>query len=248
MLLALSPQPVWAEDPAACDAANFRVVLDVGHTAEAGGARSARGVPEYVFNLRLARQIEKGLREAGFARTGLLIMSGVGRPQLLRRSARASELAADLLVSIHHDSVQESYLARWEHDGRADLFSDRFSGYSLFVASGNARFDDSLAFARLLADELMARGLHFTGHHAEDIPGERRPLLDPGRGIYRYDELLVLKNTTAPAVLLESGVIVNRAEELALASLGRQRAIAVAILTATRRFCARRDARPIQPP
>ncbi|MGA2129550.1 MAG: N-acetylmuramoyl-L-alanine amidase, partial [Xanthobacteraceae bacterium] len=232
LLAALSPQPARSQDPVACEPANFRIVLDVGHTAEAGGARSARGVPEYVFNLRLARQIERGLDEAGFARAGLLIMTGVGRWQLLRRSARANASAADLFVSIHHDSVQDSYLARWEHDGRTDRFSDRFSGHSLFVADGNARFDDSLAFARLLADELMARGMHFTLHHAEDIPGERRPLLDPDRGIYRYDELLVLKNTAAPAVLLEAGVIVNRAEELALAAPERQRTIAAAMVAA----------------
>jgi len=239
LLLALSLQPSWAEAPA-CDAANFRIALDVGHTVEAGGARSARGVAEYAFNLRLARQIEKSLHEAGFARTRLLILTGIGRPQLLRRSARANEFAADLLVSVHHDSVQDSYLARWEHDGRADLFSDRFRGYSLFVANGNPRRDASIAFARLLGDELMARALHFTKHHAEDLAGERRPLLDPERGIYRYDELLVLKNTNAPAVLLEAGVIVNRAEELALASPERQRTIAAAMVAATRSFCAGR--------
>ena len=32
--------------------------MDVGHTAEVSGARSARAVPEYEFNLRLAKQIE----------------------------------------------------------------------------------------------------------------------------------------------------------------------------------------------
>jgi N-acetylmuramoyl-L-alanine amidase len=242
--IALSVQPLHA----ACDAANFRIVLDVGHTVEAGGARSARGVAEYEFNLQLAREIDKDLHEAGFVRTRLLIMTGIGRPQLLRRSAQSNEYGAKLFVSIHHDSVQNSYLARWEHDGRTDLFSDRFGGFSLFVSSGNARFDDSLAFARLLADTLLARRLRFTTHHAENIAGERRPLIDPQRGIYRYDELLVLKTTKAPAVLLESGVIVNRAEELALASPARQRTIAAAVVAATATFCALHDAHPIPPP
>jgi N-acetylmuramoyl-L-alanine amidase len=231
----LSLQPLTA---AACDPANFKVVLDVGHTVEAGGARSARGVPEYVFNLELARQIETQLREAGFARTRVLIAKGIGRPQLLRRAQRANAIGADLLVSIHHDSVQDFYLRRWEHDRRVDLFSDKYSGFSVFVAGDNVRFADSLEFARLLGDELISRQMRFTTHHAEDISGERRPFLDPARGIYRYDELLVLKNTRAPAVLLEAGVIVNRAEELVLASSGRRRAISAAIVTATEKFCA----------
>src|SRR5689334_22311120 len=47
----------------ACDAARFKVALDVGHTEEVQGATSARGVKEYVFNLRLATQMEQALKE-----------------------------------------------------------------------------------------------------------------------------------------------------------------------------------------
>src|SRR5829696_6960937 len=50
---------------AKCDPAAFRVVVDVGHTAEVPGAISARGVPEYAFNLRLAQTIDKHLAAAG---------------------------------------------------------------------------------------------------------------------------------------------------------------------------------------
>jgi N-acetylmuramoyl-L-alanine amidase len=223
--------------PVGCDAANFRIVLDVGHTIEAGGATSARGVPEYAFNLRLAKVVEKYLRESGFWRTNVLVTRGVGRSQLLRRSARANALGADLLVSIHHDSVQEPYLDRWQHDGRSGRFSDRFRGYSIFISDDNLRSGESLGFAKLLADALIARGMQFTTHHAEDIAGERHPLVDPERGIYRYDGLVVLQNTLAPSVLFEAGVIVNRAEETDLASPARQRAIGAAVVTASRRFC-----------
>jgi N-acetylmuramoyl-L-alanine amidase len=237
------PTDQLAPDAGSCDTANFRIVLDVGHTVEAGGATSARGVPEYVFNLRLAKLAEKYLHEAGFVRINLMVTRGVGRLQLLRRSARANDIGADLFVSIHHDSVQDSYLARWQHDGRIDRFSDRFRGYSIFISNDNARSAESLDFARLLGDALIARDMHFTTHHAEDIAGERHQLVDPERGIYRYDELIVLQNTRAPSVLLEAGVIVNRAEETDLASPTRQRAIAAAIVAATVRFCALQGAR-----
>jgi N-acetylmuramoyl-L-alanine amidase len=226
-----------------CELANFRIVLDVGHTIEAGGATSARGVSEYAFNLRLARLVEEHLRESGFWRTNVVVMHGIGRAQLLRRAARANAFAADLFVSIHHDSVQEPYLDRWQHDGRIDRFSDRFRGYSIFISNDNARGAESLDFAKLLGDALLAQGMHFTTHHAEDIPGERHPLVDPQRGIYRYDELVVLQNTAAPSVLLEAGVIVNRAEETDLTSPARQRSIAAAVVAATNQFCALQAAR-----
>src|SRR5437868_14371968 len=59
-----------------CDRANFRTVVDVGHTAEAPGAISARGVHEYEFNLTLAKLIEQDLIAAGFDKTLLLVTDG----------------------------------------------------------------------------------------------------------------------------------------------------------------------------
>src|SRR5262249_57381445 len=60
-----------ARPEAVCAPAPFQLVLDVGHTAERQGATSARGVKEYVFNLRLAKGMEKALIDAGFRTTHL---------------------------------------------------------------------------------------------------------------------------------------------------------------------------------
>jgi len=89
----------------------------------------------------------------------------------------------------------------------------------------------------LLGDQLQARGLEFTRHHAEDINGERRQLLDDKRGIYGFDALVVLKNTRAPAFLFEAGIIVNRDEEILLASTPYQDTLSTALVAAVERFC-----------
>jgi N-acetylmuramoyl-L-alanine amidase. len=47
----------------------------------------------------------------------------------------------------------------------------------------------------------------------------RRLLVDPEAGVYRYDQLIVLRQTHVPAVLLEAGSIINRNEELLLLGL-----------------------------
>ena len=65
-----------------------------------------------------------------------------------------------------------------------------------------------------------------------------RKLLDAERGIYRFDELVVLRSATMPAVLLEAGVIVNRAEEARLRQPAYRQRIATAISTALRAYCA----------
>jgi N-acetylmuramoyl-L-alanine amidase len=188
----------------------------------------------------LAKRLERGLVAAGFSRTHLLITSGRGRPTLLQRSRRANELKAELFISIHHDSVQDSYLQKWSYQGKIQEFSDKFKGYSIFVSNDNAQPKASFEAAKLLGDQLQARGLEFTRHPAEDINGERRQLLDDKRGIYRFDALVVLKNTRAPAFLFEAGIIVNREEEVLLASTAYQDKLSEALVAAVERFCGSR--------
>jgi N-acetylmuramoyl-L-alanine amidase len=223
---------------AGCDRASLRVVLDVGHTLEVGGALSARGVYEYQFNLRLATRIQKDLVSAGFVATHLLVMKGATR-NLEQRAERANDMRADLFLSIHHDSVQDSYLRRWKYNGKEYAFSDKFKGYSVFVSNENPQIASSRRFAVDLADEMKAHGLSFTTHHAEKIKGENRELIEPDLGVYRYDGLAVLRHTKVPAVLLEAGVIVHRAEELTVATPEFQQRVSESVVSAVMKFCER---------
>jgi N-acetylmuramoyl-L-alanine amidase len=173
----------WAEGPggppkklprSACDSAAFRVVVDVGHTAESPGAISARGVYEYEFNLRLATLIKQKLVAAGFAKTVLLVTDGPARKSLFVRVGRANKLSADLFLSIHHDSVPDSFLERWEYEGAEHGFSDRFKGHSIFFSNENVDPAASLMFGQLLGEQLKARGLQYTPHYIEKFMGHRQ--------------------------------------------------------------------------
>lgn len=247
--------PAWANSAvapaqkshgASCDRARFRVVLDVGHSAEIPGALSARGVPEYEFNLRLANQIGKALIGAGFAKTSVLVTPGPARAGLFTRVAHANGLPADLLISIHHDSVPERFLESWEYEGKPSRFCDRFRGHSIFISRDNAHWEAGLHFARLLGKRLKARGLKYASHYAEEFMQERRrELVDAEAGVYRYDQLIVLKDTTMPAVLLEAGSILHRDEELLLQTPARQALVSAAVTEAVKSFCAARS--PAQP-
>ena len=146
---------------ARCEPSKFRIVLDVGHTAELEGAISARNVSEFVFNLRLAKRIEEKLKAEGFAETKLLLTEGKARRSLVKRVAAANNLPADLLLSIHHDSVPNKFLEDWEFEGKKSRFSDRFSGYSVFVSRNNPDFKTSLSFAELIGKEMKAQGLDY---------------------------------------------------------------------------------------
>ena len=226
-----------------CDPAKFRIAVDVGHTAKSEGAISARNVAEFLFNLRLAQRIEEKLKAEGFAGTRLLVTEGKARPSLARRVNVANNMPADLFLSIHHDSVPDKLLEDWEFEGKKRHFSDRFSGYSVFVAKTNADFQTSLAFAELVGKELKAQGLEYAKQYTLPIMGKNRhPLLNRDAGVYSYDKLIVLKDTRMPAVLLEAGSIINRDEELKMDSDERRDVISNGVAAAMKKFCDARRA------
>lgn len=226
-----------AATEASCRRPSFRILIDVGHTPEDPGAISAHGNPEYGYNLALANVVMARLVDAGFRQTALLLAKGRGYGQLKQRAAIANRAAPDLLLSIHHDSTRERYIKRWEFAGVERNYSDTFSGHSLFVSLKNRAYRQSVAFAKLLGRELASAGLRYTPQHAEDIPTARKPLIDAELGVYRYDNLVVLKDVRVPAVLFEAGLIINRKDELVLASPERRSLLAKAIANAAVEYC-----------
>jgi len=227
-----------------CARALFRVVVDVGHTADVPGAMSARGIPEYAFNLQLARDIKQALIDAGFEQTVLLITTTAPRLGLVERAARANSMHANLFIAIHHDSVPDNLKHGWDYGGQKNEFNDDYPGYAIFISNENADPAGSLRFGHLLGRELERRSLYYTPHYTLALMGHhRRILLDSEAGVYRYDQLVVLRRTSMPAVLLEAGSIVNRQEELELGTPERRSLTSAAIVTAVENFCAAR-ARP----
>src|ERR1700754_2314323 len=186
-----------ASSDSKCDRAKFRIILDVGHTAESYGAMSARNVPEFEYNLNLGKRIDERLKADGFTGTVLLVTEGKARPSLATRVARANKKGADLFLSIHHDSVPDIYAERWEFGGKKSHFSDLFGGYSVFVSKLNPQFGATLRFARLLGNQMAANDLQFARQYDQWFMGKfQRELLDIEAGVYRYDALIVLKNTS----------------------------------------------------
>jgi N-acetylmuramoyl-L-alanine amidase len=221
---------------ASCDRRAFKIAIDVGHTLAHPGARSARGVDEYLFNRTLGARLRALLQLRGFSQAFLINAEGAD-VALLDRTEKARAAGADVLLSIHHDSVQESYLSAWRYAGTEQRYCDRFAGYSLFVSYENPAREASVALAQAVGAALQRNAFARSLHHAEEIPGEGRPLLDKALGVYRFDELIVLKTAAMPALLVESGVIVNRNEEVLLGNPAYQHAFVRALAHGLETYC-----------
>ncbi|WP_374478043.1 N-acetylmuramoyl-L-alanine amidase [Zoogloea sp.] len=203
------------------------VAIDVGHYLERPGAISAHGVTEFEYNHALAAVVA-----ARLARDGVpvrLIGHRGEMADLWARPREAEAAGAGFFLSIHHDSVKEEHLQPWTWNGRALRHAEGFAGFSLFVSRLNPRLDESLACASAIGAALRRAGLPVATHHGVSSAGVERPWADEANGVYYYDNLVVLKGATIPAVLLEAGVIVNRDEERALAGAERRALTAAAV-------------------
>ena len=240
VLLAIVAPPAAAAVPllAACPGGPPTIAVDVGHSTAEPGSISARGKPEFAFNAALAHAVAAALARAGA--WPKLINEDGAKISLGERVELINRTRPDLVLSIHHDSVQPQYLEAWTIAGRTLDYSDRFSGFSIFVSARNRVADDSRRFATALGEALLAAGLAPSLHHAEPIPGEGRPLLDARLGLYAYDGLAVLKGAAAPAVLLEGGIIKNRDDEQTLDAPPFRKKVADAVVDAVAAWCRNR--------
>lgn len=187
------------------------IAIDVGHYHDNPGAISARGVPEFEFNAALAKSIGETLTSQG---TRVLPIGAEGNMvHLYARASAARAGGASFFLAVHHDSAQPQFLENWEWQGVTRRYSDRFSGFSLFVSRNNPKLEASRHCASRIGAALREQGLRPTPHHAEKIRGESKEWADRENGVYYYDNLVVLKMAAMPAVLLEAGVIINRNEE-----------------------------------
>lgn len=227
---------------AACG--GLTVAVDTGHSPSAPGALSARGKHEYAFNKRFTRELVRMARNRPGLHLRLIKQPKDGQELTLPdRSAAALAMKADVFVSIHHDSVNDKYLKTWTFRGDELEYYDGFSGHSIFVSRQGEAFQDSLRLATLLGQHLQAAGRKPTLHHAEDLPNERREILDRTLAIHEAP-FQVLTHNKLPAVLFEVGVIVNRKEERRLERRSYRAVSQSALLDALDDFCATRTAEP----
>lgn len=190
----------------------------------APGAISARGRGEFEFNRDLALQVIGALQARGL---NTILINGDGKTATLaERPAAAAAAGADFLLSIHHDSVNESELRHWEWEGRPETWSDAWQGHSMFVSTRNPALERSLLCGSAIGARLQRLGFVPTTKNAR-----RRAYADAAHAVHYYDNLVVLYRAQQPALLFEAGVIKHRDEELLLRDPQRQARMADGIAT-----------------
>ena len=175
----------------------YNVAIDVGHfsSGKSRGAIAASGTPENEYNKRVAVAIKGEFEKRG--QNAFLI-----EDMDLRSRAKVANLWGDVFLSIHHDSVSENLVPK----------AYLFSGFSLFISKENPQYNQSLRLAKLIGSEMIKNDFYVALHH-KTTKQRQRLLVEKKEGVYRSDRLVVIKETTIPAVLVECGVVKNLYEE-----------------------------------
>lgn len=218
----------------------YIIAIDAGHGGKDPGAIGKRGVKEKNVTLAIATQLAKYVNSNPRFR-GHLIRSSDVFVDLDKRSEIAREHKADILISIHADSVASGTSARgasiWvlsnnraqrennkvlKSDGKSELLS----GVSEVLSSTDKQ--NPYLAATILAmssDNTRSEGYNM-GQEILDHLGKFTKL---HKKTPIHASLAVLKSPDIPSLLIETGFLSNRYEEIQLNQPNYQKQIAYSI-------------------
>ncbi|MFH1190310.1 MAG: N-acetylmuramoyl-L-alanine amidase [Candidatus Omnitrophota bacterium] len=196
------------------------IVLDTGHGGkDAGAVGRGRGTKEKDIALKLAKKIKSLLEASGM--NVVMTRSNDTFITLPKRSGIANAAAADLFVSVHINASRSRAARGFECYYLSSATDDNARALEAFEDSSLRLGDEADAERSNRLDKtLWDMALTENRKESEELAGlicgsvrESRLMRDNGVKSARF---YVLKHTTIPSVLVESGYISNRAEEMKL--------------------------------
>jgi N-acetylmuramoyl-L-alanine amidase len=198
-------------------AGRIRIVIDPGHGGIDGGASGKSTVEKHLV-LSVAKKIGARIEIAGpfdvfFTRENDVFVSLSERQRFTRRHD------ADLLISVHADSLRQHYvrgatiytLAKRASDALAQQVEN--SENLADVVAGLAAPENQDEVTDILADltlrETTVFSRSFSSQLVETLKGRVRLINNPERSA----AFTVLKNAEVPGILLELGYLSNREDE-----------------------------------
>lgn len=243
------PEPVKtvaAPDPHSNKPRDMIVAIDAGHGGEDPGAHGPRGTLEKNITLQIAKRL-KALMEKEPGMKPVLTRTGdYYVPLAERRHIARDKNHADVFISIHADaftdpsasgasvfalssrgatSARARYLAKIanESDKVAGVYEEDQDDSGLLSVLADMRMSGSMAHSLYMGRQIL--------DHLDDVAA-----LHGGRDKVEQANFVVLRDPEMVSVLVETGFISNRHEELKLRSASHQEKIAKAILAGVRNY------------
>lgn len=242
----LLPQAGAGKPAAPGERARPLVMIDPGHGGVDPGAVGSGKTTEKSVVLAVAWQLKQALDATGRYDTRLTRTSDVFIP-LDKRVAMAEEARADLFLSLHADAIDDVSaltasgasiytLSERASDEQARKMAEKENSADLVAGIGQRNLQAPDEVKGILSDLWARENSAFSHLFSRSLVSSLSKIKAAARQPERSAAFRVLKQSQAPAVLIELGFLSNPAEEQRLASAAWQRQIAGSIALAVNRY------------
>jgi len=231
------------------------IVLDPGHGGIDNGATGVGGTLEKAIVLEFSRLLKEKLEESGLYNVHLTREDDTFIP-LGRRVEIGHELAADLFISIHADSVRRGQ--KYARGATVYTLSDRASDQLAEDLAESENMSDVIAGVELddepaevtdiLLDLARRETRSFSVYFARTLVSEMKSAVRLINNPHRSAGFRVLKAHDVPSVLIELGYLSNEHDEKLLISDEWRERMANAVTEAIHGFFRPRLARQQEAP
>lgn len=209
------------------------IAIDIGHAESGSDEKSYSGQSEAYYSKEVARTLVNQLKEAGFD-SSFIIPTEAGNPSVRSRLAAARARNAYLMLSLRTGTIQPSGWARKTSDEKKRILEE-CSGYAIVISDK----DSLLAAQNSKLGQLIGRHLR-EAHLAPFLESAKmnstnRRMLN-NDGVYRHNELEILKQASVPVVRIEYGILMNSRDEKQLRKAEYREKMAKAIVEALQEY------------
>jgi len=222
------------------------IAVDAGHGGEDPGAIGPRGLREKNVTLAVAKRLARAINAQAGMRA-VLIRKGDYFVPLSRRVRLARKAKADMMISIHADSVKKRNVSG------ASVYTLSEKGASDHVAAMLARKENASdaiggvrpgevrdpLVSRILADLIKRDSLNSAELLADEMLKHIRRIGPIKYNVPKHARFVVLGAPEIPSVLVELDYISNPKRERLLRSSKHQKRLATALLEASESFLRR---------
>jgi len=227
------------------------IAVDAGHGGEDPGAIGPHGVREKDVTLAVAKRLARAINAQPGMRA-VLTRKGDYFVPLRRRVRLARRARANVMISIHADSVRERNVSgasvytlseRGASDHMAAMLARKENLSDAIGGAMPGEVRDPLV-SRILADLIKRDSLNSAQLLAEEVLRHVRQVGPIKYGVPRHARFVVLGAPEIPSVLVELDYISNPRRERLLHSSRHQKRLATALLQASESFLRRQGRLP----
>lgn len=226
------------------------IVIDPGHGGIDPGAVGAGNLLEKHLVFTVAKRVQEQLENGG-RYSVIMTRDRDVFVSLSDRLAISRKAQADLFISIHADSIEQTYaqsikgatiytLSERASDAEARAIAEKENASDLIAGLDVAKGEDNDDVKNILIDLMKRETANFSAEFSQTLVRSLKANVSLSRDPERAAAFKVLRQTHAPSVLVELGYVSNPDESRQMQSAAWQQKVAASIAAAVDSYFAKR--------